>query len=300
MNLDLGVTEFLRGLQKERGLSAATARAYASDLTALLRFCEGRAVHASEEITLDILRDWLYEESTKGLSKSTLARRSASARAFGRWLREQGHSDPAARLGTPKGEKYLPRVVSAHGMNEILSGLQQRASEGDPTALRDHAIVELLYATGMRVSELHGLDLDDLDLERCTATVLGKGNKQRVVPFGAPALDAVHDWIHRGRTAFLASGSPSPALFLGVRGGRLGQRSIYQLVADLLATLPGTGTAGPHTLRHSAATHLLDGGADLRAVQEILGHASLGTTQIYTHVSLDRLRQSYTTAHPRA
>jgi len=183
-------------------------------------------------------------------------------------------------------------------MDSILQTLIDRAGEGEPTALRDLAIVELLYASALRVSEVSGLDTDSVDLERLTVRVLGKGSKERVVPFGVPASDAIVDYQRRGRTA-LATGATC-ALFLGVRGGRIGTRTIYTLVAGLLGGIPGSGGSGPHTLRHTAATHLLDGGADLRAVQEMLGHASLGTTQLYTHVSIERLTESYRTAHPRA
>jgi integrase/recombinase XerC len=182
-------------------------------------------------------------------------------------------------------------------MDEVLAQLTDQASSGDPVAARDLAIVELLYASALRVSELVGLDLTDVDMGRLSVRVMGKGSKERVVPFGIPALHALTAWeAHRtelitGRTA---------ALFLGARGSRIGTRTVYQLIAGILAELPGSGPSGPHTLRHTAATHLLDGGADLRSVQELLGHASLGTTQLYTHVSAERLKETYRTAHPRA
>jgi integrase/recombinase XerC len=192
----------------------------------------------------------------------------------------------------------------------MLAALAERASGDDPGALRDRALVELLYAAGIRVSELVGLDVADVDRTRLTVRVLGKGGKERVVPFGVPAMDALQAWIDRGRPVLMAIGAaaaaasagavPDAALFLGDRGRRLGTRGAYRTVARLLQALPGDGPSGPHTFRHTAATHLLDGGADLRAVQELLGHASLGTTQIYTHVSSARLREVYRTAHPRA
>jgi len=177
----------------------------------------------------------------------------------------------------------------------MLAGLAARATTGDRMATRDLAIVELLYASALRVSELAGLDVRDVDLGRLTVRVLGKGSKERVVPFGVPAKNAIAAWIDVREASI-----QNPALFLGARGGRIGTRAVYSLVADLLEALPGGGPAGPHALRHTAATHLLDGGADLRAVQELLGHASLGTTQIYTHVSTERLKESYAMAHPRA
>lgn len=160
-------------------------------------------------------------------------------------------------------------------------------------------MLELLYATGIRVGELCGLDVDDLDHERRVVRVLGKGRKERTVPYGAPAARALDAWLHRGRAALARSGS-GPALFLGARGGRLDQRAVRSLVHARLADVPGAPDLGPHGLRHTAATHLLEGGADLRSVQELLGHASLATTQIYTHVTTDRLRQAFKQAHPRA
>ena len=207
--------------------------------------------------------------------------------------------DPAARLRAPRPDKTLPRVLTRAQIDGILASLAVRANEGDPGALRDLAVVELLYAAGIRVSELIGLDVDDVDLGRLTVRVLGKGSKERVVPFGVPALAAVRGYLAGARPQ-LAVERSGAALLLGTRGGRLGSRAVYRLVAGLLAEIPGGGPAGPHALRHTAATHLLDGGADLRAVQEILGHASLGTTQIYTHVSAERLKESYRIAHPRA
>jgi integrase/recombinase XerC len=182
-------------------------------------------------------------------------------------------------------------------MDEVLAGLTDRASSGDPIAARDLAIVELLYASALRVSELVGLDLRDVDMGRLTVRVMGKGSKERVVPFGIPALHAIAAWGDH-RTELVTE--PTSALFLGARGSRIGTRTVYQLIASILAELPGSGPSGPHTLRHTAATHLLDGGADLRSVQELLGHASLGTTQLYTHVSAERLKETYRTAHPRA
>lgn len=186
-------------------------------------------------------------------------------------------------------------------MVTLLDGLRNAAAGGEPVALRDHALVELLYGSGIRVSELCGLDIDDLDLDRRTARVLGKGSKERVVPFGGPAAAALGAYLTRGRPVLAArSDDSSASVFLGARGARMGTRSAYGVVAAVLAPFVGADTVGPHALRHTAATHLLDGGADLRAVQEILGHASLGTTQIYTHVSAERLAATYRLAHPRA
>jgi len=294
--------EFLEALRIDRGLSPHTVRSYGSDLGDLARFATERGLDEPGRLTLDVLRDWLWHASTAGLGKATLARRAAAARAFGSWLARTGRapSDVAARLRSPRPDRTLPRVVPEPRLEELFDGLAAAAEGGDPGALRDRAVVELLYASGIRVSELVGVDVDDLDLDRLTVRVLGKGSKERVVPFGVPAQGALVDYLTRGRPALVRDTAIGGALFVGARGGRLGTRSVYALVSRLLAELPGSGPSGPHTLRHSAATHLLDGGADLRAVQELLGHSSLGTTQIYTHVSAERLKASYRQAHPRA
>ena len=297
MQLDRVLADFTLYLRAERGFSEHTVRSYRSDLADLLRFADEAGATAAGDIDLELLRGWLWRGSTAGLAKSTLARRSATARALTSWLARSGETpmDAAARLRAPKPDRHLPRVLTRDQMNAILSGLAGRAATGDVLAIRDLAMVELLYASALRVSELAGLDLHDVDLGRLTVRVLGKGSKERVVPFGVPAKNAISAWLEvRAASVHVA------ALFLGARGARVGTRAVYTLVADLLENVPGGGPAGPHALRHTAATHLLDGGADLRAVQELLGHASLGTTQIYTHVSTERLKESYAMAHPRA
>jgi integrase/recombinase XerC len=291
---------FVTHLAQVRRLSPATVRAYRSDLADL-----GRAVGDVEltAIDLEALRDWLWQATQRGDARSTLARRAAAVRSFFGWAHDGDlvTIDPSLRLITPRRAKTLPVVASADGMRALLEEQRAAASGGDPVALRDHAILELLYAAAIRVSELCGVDVDDLDLHRRTVRVLGKGAKERVVPFGAPAAEAISAFLTRGRPVLAArSDTSTPALFLGARGARIGPRTAYALVARVLGPIVGSEHVGPHALRHSAATHLLDGGADLRAVQEILGHASLGTTQIYTHVSAERLTASYRLAHPRA
>lgn len=300
MRIDAAIDGYLAHLERERGLSPHTVRGYRADLASLAAHCELAGIAEADAIDTETLRDWLYASAEQGSGKATLARRSAAARGLGRWLAANGGTDTAGRLRTPKRERHLPRVLTRQSMDALLASLAQAAGEGDPVALRDLAVIELLYGSALRVSELVGLDVDDVDLERLTVRVTGKGSKERVVPFGRPALDAVLDWMRVGRPALAHPDRPHPALFLGARGGRLGQRRVHELVTELLESQPGSGPHGPHTLRHTAATHLLDGGADLRAVQEMLGHASLGTTQIYTHVSLERLAEAYRTAHPRA
>jgi integrase/recombinase XerC len=311
MHFDPAIDDFARYLTTERGFSAHTVRAYRADLANLATFAESRGAATVDGLGLELLRDWLWTGTEAGLSRATIARRSASARGFTAWLARAGAlpNDPAIRLRSPKPGRTLPRVINSGQMQDLLERLETAAGTGDPVALRDLAIIEVLYASGLRVSELVGLDITDIDLARLTVRVTGKGDKQRVVPFGVPAKNAIDRYLKHGRPVLARPPEPGEecaaaadpvAVFLGRNRRRLGVRAVYRTVAGLLEALPGTGPAGPHALRHTAATHLLDGGADLRAVQEMLGHASLGTTQIYTHVSADRLQQSYRLAHPRA
>ncbi|MDQ1512373.1 MAG: integrase/recombinase XerC [Microbacteriaceae bacterium] len=303
MRLDEAVRAHRAHLDDERAYSPNTLDAYGSDLADLVRFAATRSVEDVAGLDLELLRDWLWEASERKLARATLARRAAAARSLTAWLRRSGTApaDVGARLRAPKAQGRLPRVVGSEQLGGLFSDLEGRCAEGDPTALRDLAIIELIYGSALRVSEACGVDVDDLDLGALTVRVTGKGDKQRVVPFGVPASKALTRYVEQGRPALAARGSgPGAALFLGDRGMRMGPRSVYRLVARLLESVPGSGPSGPHTLRHSAATHLLDGGADLRAVQAMLGHASLGTTQIYTHVSMERLTESYRLAHPRS
>ncbi|NJI59147.1 MULTISPECIES: tyrosine recombinase XerC [Microbacterium] len=300
MDLTVATEAFVGHLERVRRLSPATAKAYRSDLRDLQASAGGITL---EEVDLEVLRDWLWHATQRGDARSTLARRAAAARSFFGWAHEHElvSHDPSLRLIAPKKGRTLPTVASREAMSGLLDAHRDAAGTGDPIALRDHAILELLYGSGIRVAELCGLDIDDLDLDRGTARVLGKGAKERVVPYGAPARDALEAYLRRGRPVLVARARAfSSAVMLGSRGARIGPRAVYELVARVLAPVVGTETIGPHALRHTAATHLLDGGADLRAVQEILGHASLGTTQIYTHVSAERLTATYRLAHPRA
>lgn len=308
MRMQEAVERYTSQLRDVRRLSPATVRAYRADLADLeasLASPEADRVDLGA-IDLEHLREWIWRATQRGDARSTIARRTAAVRGFFAWALEADlvATDPSARLVAPKRGRTLPKIATADALASALDVLGQTAREGDPVALRDHAVLELLYGAGIRVSELCGLDVDDLDRDRRTARVLGKGSKERVVPYGEPAARAVDAYIVRGRAelsarAGSAAATDRRALFFGARGGRLGARSVYDLVARTLGPIVGTAV-GPHSLRHSAATHLLDGGADLRTVQEILGHASLGTTQIYTHVSTERLNASYRLAHPRA
>ncbi|NYD66554.1 tyrosine recombinase XerC [Agromyces atrinae] len=305
MRLETAIASYGEHVAVERGYSAHTLKAYDSDLADLRVFAAGHGAVDTDDLTLPLLRDWLWSSTQQGLARSTIARRAASVRGFTAWLVRNGRLpvDPAVRLRAPKPQRPLPRVITDDGIRGILDAAAERAADGDPVAVRDRAILELLYGTGIRVSELTGLAVDDVDLDRLVVRVLGKGSKERVVPFGVPARDALVGYMQNARRALLARATGAGragTLFLGARGGALDPRAVYRIVAGILADIPGSGPSGPHAFRHTAATHLLDGGADLRAVQEMLGHASLGTTQIYTHVSTERLRDSYRLAHPRA
>lgn len=292
---------YTRHVRDVRRLSPATVRAYAADLADLAESTGDVELGA---VDLEHLREWLWRATKRGDARSTIARRTAAARGFFAWALETGltPTDPSLRLVAPKRGRTLPHVAAADAVGALLDQLGRTAAEGDPIALRDHALLEMLYGSGIRVSELCGLDLDDIDHDRRTARVTGKGSKERVVPFGAPAAMALDAYLVRGRPVLSArreDRSGLRAVFLGARGARLGPRAAYEVVSRVLGPVVGSAV-GPHALRHSAATHLLDGGADLRTVQELLGHASLGTTQIYTHVSSERLAATYRLAHPRA
>lgn len=286
----------------ERGLSPNTARAYRTDVESLLDHAARLGAIEPGDIDIATLRSWLAKLTTLGKARTTIARRASSARVFTAFCAKRGWlaRDPGLTLSTPKAPRALPGVLSVRQAAALLAP----APAGDDpieqaVASRDAAMLELLYATGIRVGELVGLDVDDVDHDRRVVRVFGKGSKERSVPLGLPAMAAVERWAAAGRPRLvtLASG---PALFLGARGGRIDQRAVRRLVHARLADVEGAPDLGPHGLRHSAATHLLEGGADLRTVQEILGHATLATTQIYTHVSVERLRATYDRAHPRA
>ncbi|OAH51462.1 tyrosine recombinase XerC [Microbacterium oleivorans] len=299
MRMSEAVELYTEHLARVRRLSPATVRAYRADLADLADFADDPSVAG---LDVEDLREWLWSATQRGISRASLARRTASLRGFFGWLsaeRMRG-DDPTLRLVTPKRGRTLPTVAAAAELDTVLEAQRVDADgTGDPVALRDAALLELLYGAALRVSEACGLDLGSLDRAAATVRVLGKGGKERVVPYGAPAARAVDAWLVRGRPALLTDPGTT-ALFLGARGGRLGVRTAYEVVRRTLSPVIGADAVGPHALRHSAATHLLDGGADLRAVQEMLGHASLGTTQIYTHVSTERLTAAYRLAHPRA
>lgn len=298
-------------LQFERDVAAATLRAYARDVTDVLTHCQQLGKGTLAEIDLAALRSWLASLSAAGIARSSMARKAAAARSFTAWAHRTGRcpTDPGARLTPPRAHRALPAVLRADQAAALMVTTahpeQQPAAvpaDLDPVnqaiALRDQAALELLYASGIRVAELVGLNIGDIDHHRRVARVLGKGNKERTVPFGQPAGLALARYLSSGRPT-LVRDDPAP-VFLGQQGRRLDQREVRRMVHQRIQQVEGAPDLAPHGLRHSAATHLLEGGADLRTVQEILGHVSVATTQRYTHVSAERLRAVYRQAHPRA
>jgi integrase/recombinase XerC len=296
------IEAFTRHLEGERNLSVHTIRAYLGDLESLIAHLELIGVKKISQLELTHLRSWLANQQVKGGARTTLSRRAVSVRLFTKWALKNGfiEKDIAATFATPKGHRTLPEVLEIADAKLAMDSMATRAAEEEtPISLRDVAMVEILYASGARVAELCGLDLSDIDYERQTIRVLGKGNKERTIPLGNPAINALKVWLKDGRESLKKAHSGN-AVFLGARGKRIDQRAVRTVVYNALSAIEGVERMGPHALRHSAATHLLEGGADLRTVQEILGHASLATTQIYTHVSTERLQKAFKQAHPRA
>ena len=294
--------EYTHHLTKERSLSEHTTRAYLGDLTSFFDNLELQKVDDLSDVTIAHIRSWLATQQVKGGARTTLSRRAVSIRLFTKWATKKGFlaKDIGLTLATPKGHRTLPEVLSISDATVAMDSLATRvAEEESATSIRDCAILEVLYASGARVSELCGLDLDEIDYQRNTILVLGKGNKERTIPLGNPAMKALNNWIKNARSE-MANSASGEAVFLGVRGKRIDQRTVRTVVYEALEALEGAQRLGPHALRHSAATHLLEGGADLRTVQEILGHAAPATTQIYTHVSTERLQKAFKQAHPRA
>jgi integrase/recombinase XerC len=295
--LAAALADFERELRAGRALSPHTVRAYRADVTSLLEYAAESGITEPGGLDLRLLRGWLAIQHESGSARASLARRGAAARAFTAFAHRQGWlaADPGPLLGTLKTRRALPHVLSQDEMTALLD----ETDADDPITLRDRAVLELFYATGIRVSELCGLDTGGVDHGRRTVRVIGKGDKERTVPVGVPALKALTRWQESGRPALVTEASGA-ALFLGARGGRLDPRAARRIVHTRLRTVGTSRDTGPHGIRHTAATHLLEGGADLRSVQEILGHSSPATTQIYTHVSIERLKSSYRQAHPRA
>lgn len=296
------LADYLRHLRSERRLSEHTVRAYAGDVTSMLTYLAEIGITAIDEAELPDLRGWLARQQAGGVARATVQRRSAAVRVFWAWAQRTGRAerDVAAGLKSPKKQRRLPATLDREAADRMLAAALRQAEEGGgPVGIRDVALLETLYATGIRVSELCGLDLADIDTDRRVLRVFGKGSKERSVPIGGPALRALHRWLDQGRPG-LAGPASGNAVFVGERGGRIDPRVVRRIVHRALGVTDGAPDLGPHGLRHAMATHLLEGGADLRSVQEMLGHASLATTQIYTHVTNERLRRAFEQAHPRA
>jgi len=297
------VKNFVTYLEIEKNRSPNTVRTYKTDLELFLEFASATGIKNLDSLELNTFRLLLADQKKKGSSNSTISRRSSTVRVFSTWAFQKGliKTDPAVRLISPKVNRTLPNVLA----QKQASNLMQTASNLDDEEnsvtirMRDHAVLEVLYSSGIRVSELTGLDIKDLDFTRCTMRVIGKGNKERVVPFGQPAKEAIQTYLTKARTE-LADEKSGNALFLGTRGKRLDTRQVRRILTNAIARVEGLVNVSPHDLRHSAATHMLEGGADLRIVQELLGHSSLATTQKYTHVTIERLREVFANAHPRA
>ena len=297
--------DYLRYLRYEKFRAPATVEAYRSDLSAFFSYLLKSGTEHLADININHIRSWLASLHTQQGSKSSLARRSSSLRSFFAWATEEGLLDlnPALTLAVPKKEGYLPTVLSQQQMVTLLDLVYADLKEDPSNAhlMRLLAVMELLYASGIRIAELCSLNLSSIDRDHYSIRVLGKGNKERTVPFGQPAMRALDLWVTRGRPQwFKAAASVQEALFIGPRGGRANPRQLRAALTQRMQQLPNTQASGAHVLRHSAATHMVDAGADIRAVQELLGHSSLSTTQIYTHVSVERLALTYKNAHPRA
>ena len=294
------IAQYEEHLAMVRNLSDNSIRGYVGDLESFLAHMEKLNVPEFKDLTIEHIRSWLANLQTTGVARSTLTRRIVSIRAFTNWAATNGwlSSDLGANLAIPKAHRTLPEILNVDEAAQVIKALEVKAGEEvNAINLRDLAMLEVLYASGIRVSELCGLNLGDIDQSRNTLSVIGKGDRQRVVPLGIPAVKALQNYLSNGRGEFLNNKS-ADAVFLGSRGKRIDQRTVREVVYKAMKAVGAT--MGPHGLRHSAATHLLEGGADLRTVQEILGHASLATTQIYTHVSPERLQSAYKQAHPRA
>lgn len=297
------VAEYLRFLEVERNPSPETLRAYRNDLFFFEEFCSRAGITRVEDIDHRLLRRYLANLQTRGYARSTVARRSSAVRGYFRFLVRRGYlqDDPASALSPPRRDRRLPRVLR---LDEIDTAEAKQGLHIYRTSLRDMALVELLYATGMRVGELAALDVEDLDLKRGEVRVLGKGRKERVIPVHDVAMQLVANYMEKERPALAANasegGNDGDPLFVSVKGGRLSDRGVRRVVDRFFRGLEGGKRISPHTLRHTFATHMLQGGADLRTVQELLGHVDLSTTQIYTHLSKGQLKEVFFRTHPRA
>ena len=298
--LQEALAEFLRHLALEKNASAFTVKSYREDLSQALEFFQEKLGHKAEpqQLTSRLLRAYLVWLHDQGYAKTTMARRIAAVRSWCRFLCQRGilSANPAEGLRGPRQEKKLPNYLAEDAMARLL----ETPGTESPLAVRDRAILETLYSAGLRVSELTGLDVDDVDMDSGLATVRGKGKKERLALLGTKALGALKNWLRVREATLSAKGKAASAVFLNKNGTRLTTRSVGRLLEKYLAMAGLDASASPHSVRHSFATHLLDRGADIRSVQELLGHKSLANTQIYTHVTTQRMQESYQKAHPRA
>ena len=303
-DIDL-IGRFCDHLALERHLSINTVSAYRRDLTQLAEFLS-RGSGSLTSADHEQLRRFLAQQATRGYARATIARRVGAIHTFYRWAEARGEveGNPAAMLGRPKVSSRLPGVLRANEAATLVEGPTAGATSQDPLeralGLRDRAILEVLYGSGLRVGEVAGLTLERVDLDRGRVNVLGKGSKEREIPLSEYAVDALGGYLHEGRGQLLPTGAALSALFINRRHKPMTERDIRTIVAEYAGRTLSGRRVTPHTLRHSFATHLLEGGADIRAVQELLGHASVATTQRYTHVSRERLRAAYRQSHPRA
>ncbi|MGB3304078.1 MAG: site-specific tyrosine recombinase XerD [Gordonia sp. (in: high G+C Gram-positive bacteria)] len=295
---------YLDHLTVERGSAVNTVVSYRRDLDRYREFLAGRGITDMRRVDEETVREFLValrrgdpERQVPGLADSSVARTLVAARGFHKFCAAEGLTvtDVARTVRPPKPARRLPKSLP---VDDVLAILEAAGIGDGPRSLRDRALVELLYSCGARISEVTSLDIDDLDLEHRAVILRGKGGKERIVPVGGPAIDAVDAYLVRGRPALIKKSTP--ALFLNIRGGRLSRQSAWQVLVDAAARAGIDKEVSPHTMRHSFATHLLDGGADVRVVQELLGHSSVTTTQVYTLVTVNTMREVYATAHPRA
>ncbi len=307
MSISRQIDSYLRHLTVERGMSKNTIAAYRRDLNRYEQFLTERGIDSVETISELIVGDFGIALTAKwGLAATSVARVLSGVRGFHRYLMLEGvtANDNAARVKPPKPPRRLPKAITVAQIEALLASSGPEATDEDAMALdpikvRDRAILELLYATGARVSEVVSLDVDDL-VDQTMVRLFGKGSKERIVPVGSYAQRAVEAYLVRVRPVLAKLGKGTPAVFLNQRGSRLSRQSVWQIISDAAANAKLSTEVSPHTLRHSFATHLLEGGADVRVVQELLGHSSVATTQIYTLITVDALREVYSTAHPRA
>ena len=294
--------KFLDYLKIEKNRSDNTIRSYQTDIELLFEFLTSRGLSSFKEIQTDFIKEWIVSLKKNNISNTTISRRISSIKVFFNFLVKNNliEINPTLKIIAPKLNKVLPNILGQKQADQLLTqaAIYEVEEESQEVRIRDYAILEVLYSTGIRVSELVGLDVEDINFSNLTLKVLGKGKKERFVPFGIPAREAIDKYLKDSRNSF--NDKNSQALFLGLRGKRLNVRQVRRILNKAMDQIENSKEVSPHDLRHSAATHMLEAGADLRIVQELLGHSSLATTQKYTHVTIERLREVFANAHPRA